>query len=98
MSSSSNFSWKFNLKDDVGFQTAVLEYASRIKESGLVDNVKPFIDSGQVHNKKLIHSKIDKNVFYGSMFNIVFEKYHIAPTNGEGGWNNLGDFIQYCAI
>ena len=32
------------------------------------------------------------------MFNIVFEKYHIAPTNGEGGWNNLGDFIQYCAV
>ena len=96
--SSSNFSWKFNLKNDVGFQTAVLEYASRIKESGLVDNVKPFIDSGQVHNKELIHSKIDKNEFYRSMFNIVFEKYHIAPTNGEGGWNNLGDFIQYCAV
>ena len=32
------------------------------------------------------------------MFNIVFEKYHIAPTNGEGGGNNLGDFIQYCAV
>ena len=36
------------------------------------------------------------------MFKVVHEKYHIAPVNQNNrdlmSWNNLGDFIQYCAI
>jgi hypothetical protein len=99
---SSNFSWKFNLKDDAGFQSGILQYALKIKESGLVDDIKPIIDSEEVFNKDLINSKIAKNEFYGLMFKVVHEKYHIAPVNQNNrdlmSWNNLGDFIQYCAI
>lgn len=99
---SANFSCPFSLEGDSEFQSVILHYASRIKDSGLVDNKTPFIDSEEVFNKGLINSKIDKYEFYGLMFKVVHEKYHIAPVNQNNrdlmSWNNLGDFIQYCAI
>tara|TARA_B100000780_G_scaffold270978_1_gene231392 strand:- start:612 stop:1820 length:1209 start_codon:yes stop_codon:yes gene_type:complete len=99
---STNFSCPFSIVDDIKFQSTILHYAIRIKESGLADDKTPFIESGQVFNKGLIDLKIDINQFYGLIFKVVLNKYHIYPANKNNSenrpWNNLGDFIQYCAV
>ena len=65
---STNFSCPFSIVDDIKFQSTILHYAMRIKESGLADDKTPFIESGQVFNKELIDLKIDINQFCGLVF------------------------------
>ena len=95
---SSNFSWKFNLKEDSAFAINIFKYAIKIRETNIINIKDVVINSGQAHKNELKGQKIDMIKFYQEILDVLNEKYNINPPGEKYSWNNLGDLLQFLAI
>ena len=95
---SSNFSWKFNLKEDSAFAINIFKYAIKIRETDIINIKDVVINSGQVYKNELKGQKIDMIKFYQEILDVLIEKYNINPPGEKYSWNNLGDLLQFLAI
>lgn len=97
--------WLFNKKTDDGSAIQVFRNSINIRKTGLIENKKDIINSGEVYDKKLIDATLSELDFLKSILKVIQSKYGIngkdeflGAKNWNTGWNNKGEYIQFLVI
>ncbi len=97
--------WLFNKKTDEGSAIQIFKNSINIRKTGLIENKKDIINSGEVYDKIIIDATLSELDFLKSILNVIQSKYGIngkdeflGAKNWNTGWNNKGEYIQFLVI